>query len=73
MTGYLTDLIVDAQEAELADRAGRPGPARAARADRRHTSRFRSSTARLLMALAVRLDGRLQRAPVSAAACATGT
>jgi hypothetical protein len=73
MTGYLTYLMVEAQEAGLAARAMRPGPARAPRAGRRHTTRFRSSTARLLMAVAVRLDGRLQRAPVSAATSGTGT
>jgi hypothetical protein len=73
MTGYLTYLMVDAQEAELAARAMRPGPAHALRTRRRDTGRFRSSTARLLMGLAVRLDGRLQRGPVSAATSLTRT
>jgi hypothetical protein len=73
MTGYLTYLMVEAQEAELAERAMRPRPARAPRTGRGHTGRFRSSTARLLMGLAVRLDDRLQRAPVPAATSVTGT
>jgi hypothetical protein len=73
MNGYLTYLMVEAQEAELAERARRPRPARAARADRPSGTGFRSSTARLLMALAVRLDGRLQRTTVPAATAVTRT
>jgi hypothetical protein len=66
MTGYLTYLMVEAQEAELAASALRPRPAHDARIDRRRTSRFRTSTARLLVAVAVRLDSRLQPVPVPA-------
>jgi hypothetical protein len=66
MSGYLTYLMVEAQEAELARNALRPRPAHDARTDRRRPSRFRISTARLLVALAIRLDNRLQPIPVPA-------
>ena len=72
MTGYLNYLVVVAREAELAAMASRPDPFYEARADRRGPGRFRSATARLMVAVAVRLDNRLQPAPVRAVPCGPG-
>ena len=66
MSGYQTLLMVEAQQAELAARAVRPRQAHDARTARRRPSRIRSWTARLLVAVAIRLDNRLQPTPVLA-------
>jgi hypothetical protein len=61
MTSHLNYLMVEAQQAEVAERAERARRARppdGARIVRRQPSRLRTGTARLLVALAVRLDGR---------------
>jgi hypothetical protein len=72
MSGYLAYLMVQAQEAERAANALRPRPAQDTRALGRRTGRFRISTARLLVAMATRLDDRLQPVPMRAS-CDLGT
>ena len=64
MSEYLTHLVVDAHTADLRARARRAQLASDARTRGRRASRLRSSTARFLVAVAVRLDHRLQPAPV---------
>ena len=59
MTSHLTYLMVQAQEDQLAARAGAPQP-RVVRAGRHRPGRLRIGTARLLVALASRLDDRRQ-------------
>jgi len=66
MSGYQNLLMVEAQQAEVAARAMRPRHDHDARTDRRRPNRIRISTARLLIAVAIRLDNRLQPAPVLA-------
>jgi hypothetical protein len=66
MSGYLTYLMVEAQKAERAANAMRPRPAQDTRTQGRRTGRFRISTARLLVAVATRLDDRLRPVPVRA-------
>jgi hypothetical protein len=66
MSGYLTYLMVEAQEAERAAKAMRPRPAPEASTGPRRPGPFRSSTARILVAMAIRLDNGLQPVPVPA-------
>jgi hypothetical protein len=73
MSGYLTYLMGEAHEAELAERARRLRPTPDTRTDRRRPNRVRISTARFLVAVAIRLDDRLQPTPVRAATSPTGT
>ena len=63
MSSYLTYLLVQAQEADLAQRARRAPPRRLARWVPRRPGLLRARTARLLVGLAHRLDDRLQPAP----------
>ena len=62
----LTQMLVSAHAAELTDQARRAGLARTARTSERHPGRLRSSTARLLVGLARRLDHRLGPIPAHA-------
>ena len=66
MSGYQTLLMVEAQHAEVAARAMRPQHDHDARTDRRRPNRIRISTARLLIAVAIRLDNRPQPTSVLA-------
>jgi hypothetical protein len=63
MSVYVTQLLVEEHQAEFRSRARRAELARQARAAR-GPSRARTSAARLLVALATRLDGRLQPAAI---------
>ena len=54
MTSYLTYLMVQAQEADLAERARRAPHTRVARPAPRRPGRLRARTARLLVSLAIR-------------------
>jgi hypothetical protein len=63
MTSYLTYLMVETQQAELAERAQRDPPHHPARSEPHPPGRLRTRTARLLVGWAVRLDDRLQPAP----------
>jgi hypothetical protein len=60
MAGYMTYLVVQAKEAELAAKARRPEPEYAVLTEIRSPGRFRTATARLMVALAIRLDDRLR-------------
>ena len=62
MSGYMTYLMVEAQQTELAERVRRARPLDDARIGRPDPSRLRTWTARLLPPLAMRLDNRLQPA-----------
>jgi hypothetical protein len=62
MSSYLTYLLVQAQEADLAQRARRAPPRRVARQIPHPPGRLRTRTARLLVGLAHRLDDRSQPA-----------
>ena len=62
MSGYMTYLMVEAQQTELAERVRRARPPDDARTGHPEPSRLRRWTARLLVALAMRLDNRLQPA-----------
>jgi hypothetical protein len=64
MSEYLTSVMVDAHTADLLEQARRARLVHDAGTGRRRSSRLRSSTARLLVAVAVRLDNRLQPASV---------
>jgi hypothetical protein len=70
MTSYLTYLAVEAQEADLAQRARRGPPHHLTRITPRRPGRLRTRTARLLLGLAVRLDDRLR--PVAARVAPSG-
>lgn len=62
----LTQMLVAAHAADLTDQARQARLARAARTSERHPGRLRSSTARLLVGLARRLDHRLGPIPAHA-------
>ena len=70
MSGYMTYLMVEAQQTELVERVRRAGPPDESRAGPPGPSRLRMRTARLLVALAMRLDDRLQ--PAAARVSAAG-
>lgn len=58
MSSYLTQLLVEGHTADLRDQARRARLARASREAGQRPSRLRTLTARLLVALATRLDDR---------------
>jgi hypothetical protein len=62
----LTEMLVAAHAADLTDQARRAGLARAARTSERPSGRLRTSTARLLVGLARRIDHRLGAIPAPA-------
>jgi hypothetical protein len=73
MSTYVTQLLVEAHTADLTRRAQLAGQARDGRSSRRRTGRLRTSAARRLLAVAVRLDSRLLPTPAPAARSATGS
>jgi hypothetical protein len=68
---YFSQVMAESHIADLTEQARRARLASAARAAGRRPTRLRLSTARLLVALAVRLDDRLQLAPVHASTSGT--
>jgi hypothetical protein len=72
MTEHLLHLQVQGHATDLTERARTARLARVASTRDRPRGRLRASTARLLVALAVRLDDRLRPAPVRAARSGTG-
>jgi hypothetical protein len=70
---YLTSFIVEAHATELGERARQAGLARAARTGHRRSKPVRSTTARLLVAVAARLDNRRRPAAVPCADTGAGT
>lgn len=60
MTSSLTYLVVQAQEADLGERARRAPPHHVDRIDARRPGRLRTRTAQLLVRLALVLDDQLQ-------------
>jgi hypothetical protein len=70
MTSSLTYLVVQAQEADLGERARRATPHHVDRIGAPRPGRLRTRTARLLVRFAVRLDDRLQ--PQSARVAPSG-
>jgi hypothetical protein len=70
--GYLSQAMAESHIADLAEDARRARLASGVRAAGRRPKRLRLSTARLLVALAIRLDDRLQPAPVHASTSGTG-
>ena len=63
MSGYLNYLVVEAQQADLAERALQDPPHHLVRRVPHPPGRLRARTARLLAGWAVRLDDRLLPAP----------
>jgi hypothetical protein len=70
MSEHLTSMLVDAHTSDLLEQARRARLVHDAGTGRPRSSRLRSSTARLLVAVALRLDHRLQ--PVSVRSSAPG-
>jgi hypothetical protein len=63
MSEYLTHLMVDGHTADRLEQARRPRLVHDARARGRWSGRLRGSTARFLVAVAIRLDDRTRPVP----------
>jgi hypothetical protein len=73
VTGYMTYLVVEAQESQRAEQVRLPRATDDARIGARPPSRLRTRTARLLVGLAMRLDDRLQPTAVRASTAGART
>jgi len=73
VSSYFSQVMAESHAADLTEDARRARMASGVRTAHRPSRRLRLSTARLLVALAVRLDDQLPAAPVPASASGVGT